>query len=213
MRTKIPHRITVVALAIFLSVVASVAAQERTTGSIRGRVRVDSGDGAAGVIVTARQGEREVSNTTTDNRGEFTLSNLAPGIYSLVFRRPGLRVGTLDQIEVRAGQVRRLADRLFLPIDEGTLALVRGSVFNAGGRSLRGARVEIARVNPDGSLRRIGNPRVTNDMGEFAFRLPPSDALYRVTATISGAQPASGDVRVEGPAIYRLALTLVRSER
>lgn len=209
MRFTILHKILALVL-VLACATASGAAQDRTTGGVRGRVRVDGG--AAGVTVTARRGDQDVASTTTNRSGEFTLSNLAPGVYSIVFRRPGLRVGTLDDVEVRAGDVRRLADRLFLPVDEGSLALVRGSVFTPEGRSLRGARVEIARVNADGSARWIDS-RVTNDMGEFAFRLPPGDAVYRVTATMRGAQPASGEVRVEGAAIYRLALRLAPAER
>ena len=205
------NRIFTVALLFVLIACAVAAAQDRRTGSVRGRVRVESGGGAAGVTVTARRGEQDVSTTTTDRSGEFTVSNLQPGVYSFVFRRPGLRVGTLDNIEVRAGQTRRLQDRLILPVDEGTLALVRGSVFTTEGRSLRNVRIEIARVGADGTLRRIDS-RVTNDLGEFAFRLPPDEATYRVTATFRGAQPATRDVRVEGAAIYRLALRITPSE-
>ncbi len=201
-----------VLLFIFVLSVTTLAAQQRTTGGVRGRVRVESGSGAAGVTVAARQGEQEIGSTTTNGRGDFTLSNLAPGTYSLVFRRPGLRVGTLNNIVVQAGELHRLNEQLFLPVDEGSLALVRGSVFTAEGRSLRGARVEIARVGADGSVRRI-DYRMTNEMGVFAFRLPPDDAIYRVTATLRGAQPATNDVQVQGAAIYRLALTLAPAAR
>ena len=206
------NRIFTFALAFVLTAFTiAAAAQDRRTGGVRGRVRVETGGGAAGVTVTAQRGEQDVATTTTDRSGEFTLSNLQPGVYSLVFRRPGLRVGTLNNIEVRAGHMRRLQDRLILPVDEGTLALVRGSVFTPEGRSLRNARVEIARVGANGALQRI-DYRITNDMGEFAFRLPPDEATYRVTATFRGAQPATRDVRVEGAAIYRLALRITSSE-
>jgi hypothetical protein len=195
-----------------LSVVAMGAQTQKAgdTGSIKGKVRIESGSAQAGVQVAARQGDRDVAQTTTDRKGDFTLKNLAPGIYSLTFRKPGLSVGTIDNVEVRAGKVRTLADRLILKADEGSLAFVRGSVFNAAGRSIPGARIAIARITAEGNAKKI-DERITSETGEFIFRLAPDAATYRVTAKISGAEPVSKDVSVDGAAIYRLALTITPS--
>ena len=45
-------------------------------------------------------------------------------------------------------------------------------MFSGNGRSFPGARVELARVLEDGSLKKVDS-RVTNDLGEFNFRMNP----------------------------------------
>jgi hypothetical protein len=177
-----------------------------TTGSVKGRVRVQQGS-AAGVSVVVREGEREVARTETNGKGEFEFNGLAPGDYGLTLRKPGLQVGRMEKVEVRAGKTRTLNDGLYLPIDEGALALLRGAVFDAAGRSFPGAKVELAQVLSGGNLRKIGS-RVTNETGSFNFRLPPEAATYRVTVRAEGRGSVTKDVEVDGAAVFRIALTL-----
>lgn len=184
-----------------------VAAQDRDTGSIKGKVRVESGSTVAGVEVIARQGEREVARATTSRKGDFVIAGLAPGTYGLTLRKPGLAVGTMDGIQVSAGKARELGDHLILSVDTGTLAFVRGSVFTPNGFSVRGVRVDLARVGADGKLKKLDG-RVTDETGSFIFRLTPEAARYRVSVKANGAEPISKDVEVDGAAIYRIALTL-----
>jgi len=186
-------------------------AQDRSTGGIKGKVRVETGS-PEGVSVVVRQGDREVSRHLTDKGGSFLIQRLPPGIYGLTFRKPGLSVGTVESLEVKAGKTRSLGDRLILTIDEGSIAFLRGSVFNEGGRSVRGVRVELAKIQEDGSAKKIDS-RVSNEIGSFVFRLKPEAAKYRVTAKPNGLEPVSRDVEVEGAAVYRVALTLTPSPK
>jgi hypothetical protein len=178
-----------------------------TTGGIKGKVRSESGGTVPGVLIIARQGEREVTRVESNHKGEFILTGLAPGVYGLTFRKPGLSVGTLEDIEVRAGKPRELPDRLILKIDEGTLAFLRGSVFNTDGRSVQGARVELSRLQADGTAKKLDS-RISNETGSFVFRLTPETAKYRITVKADGAGPVSKDVEVDGAAVYRVALSL-----
>ena len=107
---------------------------------------------------------------------------------------------------MKAGKTRSLT-RLILSIDEGSIAFIRGSVFNEAGRSLPNARVELARILDDGTVKKIDG-RVTNETGSFSFRLAPDAAKYRVTAKADGRQPASKDVEVDSAAVYRIAISL-----
>jgi hypothetical protein len=191
---------------LIMLMAAAVFAQDRSTGGLKGKVKVVSGS-PSGISVVARQGEREVTSTTTDNKGSFVINGLAPGVYSLRFSKAGLSTGTLSNLEVRAGKVRELNDKLVLTIDEGTLAFLRGSVFDPIGRSVPGAKIELARVEADGTVKRIDG-RLTNETGQFVFRLTPDAAKYRVTAKIDGAEPVSKDVEIDGAAVYRIALSL-----
>ncbi len=124
----------VVAIMIFATAAAS--GQDKSLGAIKGKVRVETGT-AAGVTVVVRRGETEVTRATTDKNGEFLVSRLTPGIYGLTFRKPGLSIGSLEDVEVKAGKTRSLGDRLILTIDEGSIAFLSGSVFSATDRSVR----------------------------------------------------------------------------
>lgn len=184
-----------------------VAAQKnKTTGSIKGKVKTESGS-AEGIRVTARQGEREVASAATNRKGQFEIAGLAAGRYSIMFRKTGLSVAEVKDFEVVAGKSRSLKSDLVLPIDEGSLIFVKGSVFSEEGRSIRGAQVELARIDPDGRVKKIDG-RISTDSGSFSFRLPVETARYRVTAKMDGMATVSKDVTVEGAAVYRVALSL-----
>ena len=182
------------------------SAQDRSTSGLKGKVRVETGS-ASGISVTVRQGDREVARTTTDSKGAFRIGGLAPGNYSVVFSKHGLSTGTLSKVELRAGKVRELSDKLILTVDEGSLAFLRGSVFDPIGHSVPGARVELLRVSADGAEKKLDG-RLTNESGQFVFRLTPEIAKYRVRVKMDGAEPVSKDVEIDGPAVYRIALSL-----
>ncbi|MDQ2977235.1 MAG: carboxypeptidase-like regulatory domain-containing protein [Acidobacteriota bacterium] len=187
---------------------ANSFAQDRSklTGSIKGKVRVETGT-PAGVAVVVRQDEHEVSRVLTDKKGEFIISRLSPGKYGVTLRKTGLSVGTIENIDVKAGKTHSLGDNLVLSIDEGSIAFIRGSVFNKDDRSVPNVRIELARIQDDGTVKKIDG-RITNEIGAFVFRLSPESAKYRITAKPSGGEPVSKDVDVDGAAVYRLALSL-----
>jgi hypothetical protein len=211
---KISLRLTAVLLVAFVALASNASAQKKskkqqpTTGGISGRVRVDGGISAGGVSVKVRRGDEDVAETTTNAKGEFEFQGLAPGSYGLTLRKAGLQVGRMEEINVRAGKTFSLKDRLFLPVDDGALALVRGSVFNAAGHSVAGARVELARVEADGSLKKLDDRVSDPAYGSFTFRLPPERARYRLTVKADKAETTTQDLEIDGPAIYRVAVTL-----
>lgn len=199
-------------LALGLVLLAAAApassSQQPTTGGVRGRVRVGAGN-PEGINVTVRQGEREVREARTNAKGEFEVAGLAPGAYGLTFRKPGVQVGRMS-VEIKAGKVVSLPkDKLFLPVDEGAIAFIRGSVFDGAGRGFAGARVELELIRGDGTSRKVDD-RVTNGLGQFAFRMTPEPARYRVTAKADGMEPATAEVSVDSAAIFRVGLTLTR---
>jgi hypothetical protein len=183
-----------------------VVAQDRSTGGIKGKVRVETGS-PSGVAVIVRQGDREVARGVTDKNGEFLVSRLTPGRYGVTLRKPGLSVGTIEDIEVKAGKPRSLGDRLILSIDEGSIAFIKGSVFNQNDRSAPNVRIELARIEADGSTKKIDG-RITNEIGAFTFRLTPELAKYRITAKPTSGDAVSKDVEIDGAAVYRVALSL-----
>jgi hypothetical protein len=183
----------------------SAAVQDKTLGAIKGKVRVETGT-PGGVTVVVRRGEKEVTRSTTDKNGEFLVSRLTPGIYGLTFRKTGLSIGTIEDVEVKAGKTRSLGDRLVLTIDEGSIAFLSGSVFTADGRSVPNAKVELLRILEDGTTKKIDG-RITTETGSFKFRLGPEPAKYRVSVKTNG-EPVTKDVEIDGAAVYRVALSL-----
>ncbi|HEX8458398.1 MAG TPA: carboxypeptidase regulatory-like domain-containing protein [Pyrinomonadaceae bacterium] len=195
----------IVLLALAANAFNASAQKDKTTGSIKGKVKAESGS-AEGVRITVRQGEREAASVTTDRKGNFEVAGLAPGRYNITFRKPGLSVAELKDFEVVAGKTRSLGGDLVLPVDEGSIVFIKGSVFNEDGFSLPGAQVDLARVGADGATKKIDG-RISTRSGDFAFRLPNETARYRVTAKLNGIT-ASKDVEVDGAAVYRVALSL-----
>ena len=201
MKTK---SILVITLLCLLSLTA--IAQDKSLGAIKGKVRVETGT-PAGVAVIVKQGDREVVTGVTDKKGEFVVGRLAPGRYAVTFKKPGLNIGTIEDVEVKAGKTKSIGNNLMLGIDEGSIAFIRGSVFNADGRSAPNVRIELARILDDGTTKKIDG-RVSNETGSFAFRLTPELGKYRVTAKGSSGEPVSKDVEIDGAAVYRVALSL-----
>ena len=193
-------------LVITLGAAGVTLAQDKTLGGIKGKVRVETGT-PGGVTVVVRRGETEVTRTETQKNGDFVVSRLTPGVYGLTFRKPGLSIGSMEDIEVKAGKTRSLGDRLVLTIDEGSIAFVSGSVFSADDRSVPNAKVELSRILDDGTVKKIDG-RITTETGSFKFRLSPEPAKYRVSVKTSGSEAVSKDVEVDGAAVYRVALSL-----
>jgi len=192
-------------LAIVFIVAGISVGQDKSLGAIKGKVRVETGT-PAGVTVLVRRGDKEVTRSTTDKNGEFLVSRLTPGVYGLTFRKTGLSIGTIEDVEVKAGKTRSLGDRLILTIDEGSIAFLSGSVFTADGRSVPNAKIELLRILEDGTTKKIDG-RITTETGSFKFRLGPEPAKYRVVVKTTG-EPVTKDVEIDGAAVYRVALSL-----
>lgn len=197
---------TLYVLVVVLVAAGVSVAQDKSLGAIKGKVRVETGTPAE-VTVVVRRGEKEVTRSTTDKNGEFLVSRLTPGVYGLTFRKPGLSIGSIEDVEVKAGKTRSLGDRLILTIDEGSIAFLSGSVFNAAGKSVPNAKVELAKIQEDGTTKKIDG-RITTETGSFKFRLSPEPGKYRVSVKTDGAEPITKDVEIDGAAVYRVALNL-----
>ena len=196
------------ALAAFAMLFASLllaADASAQSGGIKGKVRNMRGSGIPNAAVTVRQAGKDIKTARADGKGNFTLSGLASGTYNVVFEADGYASGLLTSIEIK-NKVRDLGSRLILSVDEGSQVIIRGSVFYREGASLGGAKVELHRLNADGSTKKISTAYTTS-FGEFTFRPPTSDTTYRVIAESKG-KTGSKDVAVDNPAIYRTAITL-----
>ncbi len=194
------------ALLFLVAALGLSAAAQSEAGGAKGKVRNAKGDGLGGATVTARLKGEDVKSATADGKGNFQITGLAPGVYNFVFEKTGYAPGVKYNVEVKSRSTVDLGDRLILLVDQGTLVIINGSVYNQDGRSLTAAKVEIERINGDGSTKKIATA-YTSVSGEFTLRQPDAAARYRVTATLKGVS-ASKELTVDGAGIYRLAIML-----
>ncbi len=189
---------------LFLILTASFAFAQ-SSGGLKGKVRDTKGNTLSSVTITVRQKGEDIKSVKSDNRGEFMMEGLEAGIYNVVFEKNGFGTGILYNVEVRKKKTGDLGSRLVMRVDQGTLIIINGSVFNQFGGSIYGAKVEIERVS--GGLSKNVGSSYTSESGEFIFRFPEKTDRFRVTATAKGIS-ASKEIEVDGAAVYRLALTL-----
>ena len=191
-------------LTLFVFLTAAALGQE--TGGAKGKIRTIKGDGISSASVTARLKGQDVKSVKSDAKGSFEMTGLEPGVYNFMFEKPGYSAGIKYNVEIKKKSTVDLGDRLILMVDQGSLVLINGSVYNQDGRSITGAKIEIEKVNSDGSTKKIGNG-YTNVSGEFTFRQPDGSAKFRVTASFKGISD-SKEVSVDSAGVYRLAITL-----
>lgn len=176
-------------------------------GGVKGKVRNNKGGAIAGATVIARMDGRDVKTVRSDSKGLFAMQGLQAGTYNVLFQADGYSSGVKYGVKVANGSLVDLGDRLILSVDEGNLVIIKGSVFYKEGTSLPGAKVEIERINDDGTTKRLGNAQ-TSMSGEFTYRLPPGTTKVRVTAKYKGSTGSKEITDIVNTGIYRTAITL-----
>ena len=176
-------------------------------GGVKGKLRNTKGSGIGGATVVARLDGKDVKTVTTDNKGSFLMEGLRAGTYNIVFDADGYSTGVKFAVPIKNGDVRDLGDRLILAVDQGTQLIIKGSVFFREGTSVQAAKVEIERVNNDGSTKNLGTV-YTNISGEFTYRLPMGSSKVKVTARYKGVSGSKEIDDMVNAGIYRTAITL-----
>jgi 5-hydroxyisourate hydrolase-like protein (transthyretin family) len=189
---------------VFFSFFCAMAAQDKTNGGVKGVVKNADDKKLSGVTIEARQGSEKIATTQTDDKGNFVLSNLKPGIYRFAFKKDGYSEGISGDVTIKAGSVLTLKN-LILFVDKGVLAIVRGAVFDANGYLVPGAKVVVYRIDGD-SLRKI-NEKYAGSDGEFGFRLPAKTARYRIQAVWRNLE-GSKDFEFSGGEISQVAVSI-----
>lgn len=193
---------------LMLSAAIAVAAQP---GGLKGKVKSNSGQGIANASITLTRSGDDVKAVRSASDGAFEIQGIEPGFYGLRVDADGYASGSVFSVEIKKGKTRDLGDKLFLRVDQGTLVILRGSVFFKEGTSVMGAEVGLERVNSDGTTKKIGSFD-TSESGEFVFRQPAGPAKYRVTAKYRGVA-GTKEITVEQAAVYRLAISLELSNK
>jgi len=90
--------------------------------------------------------------------------------------------------------------------------IIAGTVFQESGLSLPGAEVTLTpEPGEDGRKPAKAQHQTTDARGEFAFRVPPEGARYRVTASAKRFQKQEKTVDIQGEGRADVTLTLPQS--
>ena len=197
-----------------ISVAIAAAGSQQKTGTLKGRIEDEKGKAIAGAEVRAMSSrDRSISDTKTDASGAYSFEVL-PDEYTISFQADGYQEGTLQEMQqVEEGKETRVKT-IKLPKVTHT-SLIRGSVFDAQGRSISGARIKLVRIPTEDEQRGgthfkgLSRDYVSNIHGEFAFRLPSARARYRITAGAPGYRADTKDVDVSERESVPVAMTLL----
>lgn len=121
---------TLLAFGILSLTAVPESVAQTTTGSIRGFVTDEAGNGLAGVEVSARAPTTGVQRSTiTESNGFYSLPGLQPGRYEFSVRRIGMRT-QVRQLDVSVGQVLTLNVQLSeAPIEVEELTVVAEPLY------------------------------------------------------------------------------------
>src|SRR5215475_5807740 len=191
---------------------AQANAQSNTqTGNLKGRVKERNGKALEGVTIraTSAKNEEDKRETKSNDNGDFELTGLPAGQYTLSLEKQGFKIFISRKLEIAAGETIKLSSVVELAREGDPYAVIRGAVFHGPGYTLRNATVVIERI--DGG-KKFKQEAVSHEGGEFAFRLKAEKAKYRVTATARGFEPASVEVDIESDEARNVALTLQQAK-
>ncbi len=196
------------ALVLTLSLISRAGAQ---TGIVKGKVKEHKGKALEGVVVRAinAKNQDDKHETRSDRDGEFEFAGLTSGDYSFSFEKQGFKKFTTRKLEVKAGETVKLSRVIELAREGDPYAVIRGAVLYGAGFSLPNSAVMIERI--DGG-KKFKQETISREGGEFAFRLRPEKAKYRITASAPGFQPASVEIEIENDEVRNVALTLQQAK-
>jgi hypothetical protein len=200
-------------LILFLSLFGiAVSAQSGPTGIITGRVesRDDKKPIQGATVKATRSTTKEVFQVETNDKGEFKIADLQPGTYVIEVdadKRNSTRLNVLQT--VAAGKTTTLSKPIQMDA-ERSFSIISGAVFNARGLSMANVKLTIERISSTDPKLKKGklDETVSNQAGEFAFRFPGADAVYRVTATAKGYKTVTKDVDVQKDEKRNIALQM-----
>lgn len=191
------------------------------TGIIKGKVKLQDSKTHEGVTVriTRASGTGARAATKADkladaapeqevktgSKGEFEITGLATGEYVLSFEKPGYKSFTTRRLEVISGETVKLRSVIEMTKEAEPHAVIRGAVLYGVGYSLPNALVTIERI--DGG-KKFKQETLSQEGGQFSFRLRADKATYRITASARGFEAAAQEITIESDEVRNIALTL-----
>lgn len=183
-------------LTSFLAIaVLAIVGFSQQQGSVTGQVQDTLGAALVGASVTVVSPDGRVRNATTNQRGEFTVTGLAPGIYTVRVATPNFAIYENNEVEITAGQRTELLVPLTVEgveeqVDVDTANQVSTDPnSNLSATVLRGADLEALPDDPDeleAALQALAGPSAGPNGGQIYIdgftggRLPPREAIREI---------------------------------
>lgn len=210
-------RAAVVTLIVLGWLTGGLAFQQKT-GTLKGKIEGEKGKPLADVDVRVMSSRsRAIVEAKTDADGYYKL-DLEPDNYTVSFDAEGYAGGTMrDMQQVEEGKTTEV--KTITLVRAKRTSRVSGAVFDNDGRSLAGVHLKLVRVptaeeeKEHKKIDSLSREYVSNNRGEFAFRLPASRARYRVTASLDGYATQIKFVDVSESEAVPLAFTLERLKK
>ena len=100
------HKVSIrVLLSVFTILLSALGVHAQYRASIQGTVLDPSGNTVPDAKVTVTAKETKFSQETkTDSNGVYSITRLAPGLYTIKVEKTGFKVGVLDEVQVTAEQ-------------------------------------------------------------------------------------------------------------
>lgn len=200
-------------LVAMLSLVTLAWAGQQKAGALKGKVEDEKGKPIGDVEVRIMNSrDRSIKEMRTDKEGIYKFE-VEPGDYTVSFDAENYQGGTLVAMQ-QVEEAKETEVKTIRLLKAKRTSLVRGVVFDTRGLGVAGAKVKLERIPTDDEekeRKRIGSltrDYTTNSRGEFAFRLPPARARYRLTAILSGFKSESKVVDVAESEAVPVSLTL-----
>jgi hypothetical protein len=177
------------------------------TGTVKGRVKEQNGKALEGVLVraTSDKDKDAIHETRSDSKGDFEFTGLQPGDYSFTFEKQGFKTFSTRKLELAAGDTLKLSRVIELRRESDPFAVIRGAVLQGPGFTLPNATVTIERI--DGG-KKFKQETISREGGEFAFRVKPDKAKYRISASARGFQDGSIEVDIVSDELRYVVVTL-----
>lgn len=182
------------------------------TGTLEGRVvaRENKQPLAGAKVTLTRSVTKETYTGETSKQGIFRLDGLPPGNYVVEVEAEGRTTVRLNLLQtVEGGKTTVIKRPLELEV-ERTYSVIRGAVFNEHGLTMPNVTIVAERVSSsDANLKpgKVGMT-VTNRAGEFAFRFPGAEAVYRITALAKGYRAQTKELDVQKREARNMAFQL-----
>lgn len=164
-------------------------------GSIGGQVQDTLGAVVVGATITVTGKDGKTKTTTSNQRGEFTVGGLAPGIYSVKVKADKFALYDNEEVEVTAGQKTELIVPLSVEaVEENVEVSDEGKVStdpanNAGATVLKDKDLEALPDDPDelaSALQALAGAAAGPNGGQIYIdgftggQLPPKEAIREI---------------------------------
>ena len=165
------------------------------TGSLSGQVSDSLGAIVVGATVTAVDSSGKEKTATTNRDGEYTISGLAPGIFTVRVIAPNFGLYENTQVEIKAGERAELAPTLTVDAIQEQVQvntdnqLSTDPADNASATVIKGAALDALPDDPDdleAALQALAGPSAGPDGGQIYIdgftggTLPPKESIREI---------------------------------